>query len=155
MLERWGSSNRASRSIEVFDRDYDAAIQGQPWKSFPGFVPITGGKPESSINMHTARNKGILEDFFNLVGTKILELPEKMMINPAGGKEPVISLFAYQTSSLVTQASLLPEPELDRLQLPLPYLGMVTIGEMVYFVSRHCKQHLIRIKELTAIHGTC
>lgn len=146
MLERWGKSNRESREIEVFLADYKKALATADWKAFPPFVPKTTTEPADYLQKHSSTSEDKKNDFYQLTGETIKGLREKIQLDENATKTDVIFGFAQQYNYFFQLISHFSDEQLDACQLPLPYVGLITCKEMIYFTYNHTKVHRMAIE---------
>ncbi len=149
VTERWGHSNRKSRNLESFLMDYDRETVGQEWKAFPPFVPKTENESPNYAALHYTRNQIKVDDFYNLTGKQIEFVREKFQIARSAKKYDVIKTFKEQSSILIAISEQMSDDQMDDIQLPLPYIGLVTFREVLFFTLNHTKHHYNSVKELS------
>ncbi|MCE9599316.1 MAG: DinB family protein [Spirochaetia bacterium] len=147
MERRWGVSGRVSRSQEIFIRDYDRVTTDTDWKTFPPFVPLSIEQSEDYIDLHASQSKEKIRVFYAQVGEQIQSLPRRSAFQKQQ-REDVLTVFKENSSLLLDQIVKLNDSEMDRYQVPLPYIGLITIQELVYFTRMHTEHHLQCIKRL-------
>lgn len=148
IVERWGHSSRKSRNIESFMQDYENATVGAEWKAFPPFVPKTESENPNYARLHFTRNQNKIDDFYDLTGKQIEFVRDKFPIAHSIKKNDIISIFKEQTSILLHFSKQINDAKMDDMQLPLPYIGLVTFREVLYFTLEHTKHHFNSVKKL-------
>lgn len=148
VTERWGHSNRKSRSMELFLSDYEKATLGQEWKAFPPFVPKTESESPNYASLHYTRNQSKIDDFYNLTGKQIELVRDKFQIASSAKKNDIMKTFKEQSSTLIAISKQMNDAQMDDMQLPLPYIGLVTFREILYFTLSHTKHHHNSMKNL-------
>ncbi len=139
--ERWGHSGRASRSQADFWADYKAATTGTGWKTLPAFVPKTTTGAEENAVLHSAANEKVGADFYALTGSQFPGLPDKLPTADKTTQEEVVAVLMGQCKALITLIGNYDEAQLDDLQLPFPYIGLVTLREMLMLTLNHFAHH--------------
>lgn len=148
MLERWGNSNRKSRSIEVFLEDYKKAVTDVDWKAFPPFVPKSENEEHNYLKQHATTSQSKVNEFYQFTGEQIIGLREKIFLNNHSTKNEVLELVALQYQTLTVLSQNFTEMQMDDLQIPLPYVGLITCNEMLYFTYNHTKVHRLAIEKV-------
>ncbi|WP_339727639.1 DinB family protein [Maribacter stanieri] len=149
ITERWGHSNRESRSLIIFLKDYEKAVSNGKWKAFPPFVPKTESESLNYSRLHYTSEQNKISDFYNLTGSQIELLREKFQIARLADKDSIIRIFKEQSSILLSVSKKLDDSQMDNIQLPLPYIGLVTLKEILYFTLNHTEHHCNSIKNLS------
>ncbi len=148
MLERWGHSNRKSREIGVFLEDYKKAVANADWKAFPPFIPKSTNEPDDYMQKHATTTQSKLTEFYQFTGNQIMGLREKIQLNSNSTKNDILDLFQSQYKALFFLAEQLTDVQMDELQIPLPYAGLITCKEMMFFTYNHTKVHRLAIDRL-------
>jgi hypothetical protein len=148
MLERWGNSNRKSKSIEVFLDDYKKAVASVDWKAFPPFVPKSEKEVSDYLKLHATTSESKVNEFYQFTGEQIIGLREKIFLSNRSTKNEVLELVALQYRTLTVLSQNLTEMQMDELQIPLPYVGLITCKEMLYFTYNHTKVHRLAVENL-------
>ena len=144
--ERWGHSNRKSRSMALFLKDYEKKVSGPVWKAFPPFVPKTENENLNYPRLHYTSDQNKIDDFYKLTGKQIELVREKFQIPSLGNKNDIIKIFKEQSNSLLSISKKMDDAQMDDIQLPLPYIGLVTFKEILYFTLNHTEHHFNSIK---------
>lgn len=149
VTERWGHSNRKSRKMELFLSDYEKATLGQEWKAFPPFVPKTESESPNYAGLHYTSNQNKIDDFYKLTGKQIELVRDKFQISRSANKNEIIKPFKEQSSILIAISKKMNDAQIDDIQLPLPYIGLVTFREILYFTLNHTEHHFNSVKKLS------
>lgn len=149
VTERWGHSNRKSRNMVLFLNDYEKSTLGQEWKAFPPFVPKTESESSNYAELHYTSNQNKIDDFYNLTGKQIELVRDKFQIARSANKNDIIKTFKEQSSILIAISKQMNDVQMDDIQLPLPYIGLVTFREILYFTLNHTEHHFNSIKRLS------
>ncbi|WP_179346443.1 DinB family protein [Winogradskyella ursingii] len=149
VTERWGHSNRKSRNMELFLNDYEKATLGQEWKAFPPFVPKTESESPNYAELHYTSNQNKIDDFYNLTGKQIELVRDKFQIASSAKKNDIIKTLKEQSSILLTLSKKMNDAQMDDIQIPLPYIGLVTFREILYFTLNHTEHHFNSVKKLS------
>lgn len=147
MEEKWGSSGRKSRTYDQLLEAYADATSAYAWKTFPPFVPKRADQKDEYVRLHAADSKTKLAEFYAMVGEEIQSLTDRV---PLDEMQPgsLLKMFKMQSRLLVQSAARLTEEQLDSLQIPIPYLGLITFREILYFTHFHTKHHLNSVKAM-------
>lgn len=148
MLERWGHSNRKSRDFNTFLNDYKDAVANADWKAFPPFIPKSANETESYLQQHATTTQSKLNEFYQYTGNQIKGLREKIQLETNATKSDVVSLFLSQYKTFFLLSEQLSENQLDDCQIPLPYAGLITCKEMMYFTYNHTKVHRLAVERI-------
>jgi len=132
--------------MEKFRSDYGQATAGQEWKAFPPFVPKTESESPAYAALHHTEDQNRVDDFYKYTGTGIEMVRDKFQIVRSAKKEGVLGMFAAQSGSLLTTAKQMEDAQLHNIQLPLPYIGLVTLKEALLFTLFHTGHHFNSIK---------
>lgn len=146
MLERWGNSNRKSRDFATFLQDYKNAVANADWKAFPPFVPKSATESADYLQKHSTTSENKKNDFYQLTGESIKGLRDKIQLDGNASKAEIITGFEQQYQIFFQLVSHLSNENLDACQLPLPYVGLITCKEMIYFTYNHTKVHRLAIE---------
>ncbi|MCC1484430.1 DinB family protein [Winogradskyella immobilis] len=149
VIERWGHSNRKSRNMELFLNDYEKATLGQEWKAFPPFVPKTESESPNYAELHYTSNQNKIDDFYNLTGKQIELVRDRFQIASSAKKNDIIKTLKEQSSILLTLSKKMNDDQMDDIQIPLPYIGLVTFREILYFTLNHTEHHFNSVKKLS------
>ena len=142
LLKRWGASNRESRDVDTFQADYKAATLGQPWKTFPPFVPMHQDEPVDYIDLHVSQQKEKIEEFYERSGGDMTRLRTSVIITEESTGSTILEEYATQSGRLIEAAQGPSQEQFDACQFPLPYVGFVTALEGLYFTLSHTRHHL-------------
>jgi hypothetical protein len=63
-------------------------------------------------------------------------------------EEDITNFLLMQSKGLLQLSATFTDEQMDDLQLPLPYIGLITLKEMLFFTIYHTNSHTIKIKEL-------
>lgn len=148
MLERWGHSNRKSRDFNSFLEDYKNAVANADWKAFPPFIPKSTNETDGYLKQHATSTQSKLNEFYQYTGDQIKGLREKMQLESNATKSDVVNLFLSQYKTFFLLSEQLSENQMDDCQIPLPYAGLITCKEMIYFTYNHTKVHRLAIEKL-------
>lgn len=148
MLERWGHSNRKSRDFNTFLEDYKNAVANADWKAFPPFIPKSANETDDYLQQHATTTQSKLNEFYQFTGDQIKVLREKMQLESNATKSDVVNLFLSQYKTFFLLSEQLSENQMDDCQIPLPYAGLITCKEMMYFTYNHTKVHRLAIDKL-------
>ena len=141
VTERWGPSKRKSRNMEVFLNDYKKATMGREWKAFPPFVPKTENENPNYTALHHTSDQLKIKDFYKLTGNQIQRLRDLFPITGTTRKKDIIQQFSEQSTMLLAISKQMDDKQMDDIQLPLPYIGLVTFKEALYFTLDHTWHH--------------
>jgi DinB superfamily len=147
LAERWGHSGRASRSQMVFLADYKAATTWTGWKTLPPFVPKVDTASEQNAQLHSSQNEQIGADFYALTGTQMQGLADKLPSAASTNKADVVALLVSQCKALLSLIATFDDAQMDDLRLPFPYIGLVTLKEMLMLTQYHFASHYARISK--------
>ena len=148
MLRRWGPADRPSRDYETFMRDYKQATSTQAWKTFPPFVPMRENEPAGYVELHASDRVDKVEAFYEQSGGKrAIQIRATHVWTDATMKADVLSFFQDQSGKLLIGARTIADADLDRCRLPLPYIGMITARESLFFTLSHTRHHLRSVRE--------
>ncbi len=142
LLRRWGKSPVDSRDPETFQRDYIAAREGAPWRTFPPFVPRLADEASDYVDLHASRGVDKIRAFNEQSGGDMTSLRDSLVIGADTGVDDILTEFRNQSTPLVQAARKLTEEQMDMCRLPLPYVGLVTVREGLFFTLSHTKHHL-------------
>lgn len=148
MTSRWGKSNRKSKTYNDFLSAYNNSKQGLNWKAFPPFVPKSENENIEYLKIHTTENQNKIDSFYKFTGEQIQDLRNKVLLLTQVQKEEIIKILVFQYQSFLSLANDIDENQMDDLQIPLPYIGIITLKEMVFFVHNHTKCHRLTIERL-------
>lgn len=151
LTKRWGASNRKSRDIQPFLNDYHKATSGLEWKAFPPFVPKIENESEKYAALHYTSDETKIQDFYTLTGNQIELLRDKFQITDSTEKQEIIETFKQQSDYLLTSSRKMDDIQMDTIQLPLPYIGLVTLKEILYFTLNHTNHHFNAIQQQSVI----
>ncbi|MBL7885619.1 MAG: DinB family protein [Flavobacterium sp.] len=146
MLERWGKSNRKSRELVVFLEDYKMAVATADWKAFPPFVPKSATESNDYLQQHSTTSEDKKNDFYQLTGETIKGLRDKFELDTNATKAEVANKLGQQYQLFFQLVSNLSDEHLEACQIPLPYVGLITCKEMIYFTYNHTKVHRMAIE---------
>lgn len=149
VTERWGHSNRKSRKMELFLKDYEKTTLKQEWKAFPPFVPKTESESPNYVGLHYTNNQNKIDDFYNLTGKQIEFVRDKFQIAHSAKKNDIIKTFREQSIILLEISKQMDDTQMDDIQLPLPYIGLVTFREILYFTLNHTEHHFNSVRNLS------
>ena len=148
MLERWGHSNRKSRDFNTFLEDYKKAVANADWKAFPPFIPKSKNETDNYLKQHSTTTQSKLNEFYQYTGDQIKVLREKTQLDNNSTKSDVMNLFLTQYKTFFLLFEQLSEIQMDDCQIPLPYLGLITCKEMMYFTYNHTKVHRLAVERI-------
>lgn len=148
MIERWGHSNRKSRDFTTFLEDYKNAVANADWKAFPPFIPKSANETDGYLKQHATSTQSKLNEFYQYTGEQIKGLREKMQLETNTTKSDVMNLFLSQNKTFLLLSEQLSENQMDDCQIPLPYAGLITCKEMMYFIYNHTKVHRLAVEKL-------
>lgn len=148
MLKRWGHSNRKSRDFSTFIGDYKKAVANADWKAFPPFIPKKVNEKDDYLQQHATTTQSKLNEFYQYAGVEIEGLREKIQLDSNYSKSDVVHLFQSQYANFFMLSGQLSEKQLDECQIPLPYAGLITCREMIYFTYNHTKVHRLAVERI-------
>lgn len=148
MTNRWGISNRKSRTYEQFLDAYNKSKRGLDWKAFPPFVPKSENENSEYVKIHSAKSQNKINDFYKFTGEQIQELRDRIQLQTQVEKEETIKMFELQYQSFFSVTKDIEENQMDNHQIPLPYIGLITLKEMIYFIHNHTQYHRLTIERL-------
>jgi hypothetical protein len=148
MTLRWGKSNRISRTYNDFLSAYNTSKQGLDWKAFPPFVPKSENENSEYLKMHTTENQNKIDSFYKFTGEQIQDLRNKVVLQTQVEKEEIIKILVFQYQSFLSFSNEIDENQMNDLQIPSPYIGLITLKEMIFFVHNHTKCHRLTIERL-------
>jgi len=114
------------------------------------FIPELENKPVGYPGLHAATNKEKTDEFYALTGSQVTSLPKKMIIHYNTTKKNIIETFRTQSDLVIGRLPGLTDHDLDNYQLPLPYMGLVTLEEMLYFTASHVAHHIDIVKQISS-----
>ncbi len=141
---KYGVSTRPSRSYEQFAEEYKATVAQVEWRSFMPFIPKQNGEEDGYAGSHLQKDKTKLDQFYHITGEQINGLRDKLPM-PADRKD-IIALYTEQARMLAMQAAQLSDEDLDTTLIPLPYMGLITLREILYLNLIHNRYHLDKIR---------
>jgi len=141
---KYGPATRPSRSYQQFADEYRATIAQVEWKSFMPFIPKQAGEEDGYATYHLQTDKAKLDQFYSVTGDQINGLREKLPMPPH--RKDIIALYKEQAYMLAAQGSGLSDSDLDNTLIPLPYMGLITLREILYLNLIHNRYHLDKIK---------
>jgi hypothetical protein len=148
MRRRWGASEHASRDYDSFMRDYKQATSTQAWKTFPPFVPMRENEPEGYMELHASDRTDKVKAFYEQSGgERAIEIRATHIWNETTTKADVLAFFQEQSGKLLAGARSISDADLDECRLPLPYIGMITARESLYFTLSHTRHHLGSVRK--------
>ncbi|WP_209401421.1 hypothetical protein [Pseudozobellia sp. WGM2] len=100
-------------------------------------------------SLHYTSDQTEINEFYNLTGKQIELLREKYQISRSTTKNDIIRIFEEQSGILLSISKKIDEFQMDSIQLPLPYIGLVTFKEILYFTLNHTSHHFNSIKNLS------
>jgi hypothetical protein len=148
IIQSYGHSGRKSREMDTFTADYYNATKDEPWKTFPPFTPKLENESINYPKLHYSDNQQKIDKFYQFTGTQIAELPNKFPILSTSKEEDITNFLLMQSKGLLQLSATFTDEQMDDLQLPLPYIGLITLKEMLFFTIYHTNSHTIKIKEL-------
>ena len=134
--------------MQAFTADYYNATKDEPWKTFPPFTPKLENEPANYSKLHYSANQQKIDKFYQFTGGQITELSGKFPILSSSKKEDIANLFLMQSKAFVELSAAFTDEQMDDLRLPLPYLGLITLREMLFFTIYHTNSHTVKIKEI-------
>lgn len=148
MLRQWGASGRCSRDPQTFQSDYKNATAGTQWKTFPPFVPMREGESADYLELHASDSSDRIQEFYALSGGDMTKLRTESAVNDATTQRDILDEFETRSTALLAAISKLTQDQLESCQLPLPYIGLVTALEGLYFTNSHTQHHLQSIRSI-------
>jgi hypothetical protein len=147
LAERWGHAGRPSRSYADLIAHYKAATW-DGWKTLPPFVPNVAAAPAQNAQLHSTPNARIGADFYALAGTEMKGLADKLPSTATTSKDEIVALLMAQCKALLSPIASFDDAQMDDLCMPFPYIGLLTLKEMLMFTQYHCASHYARIATL-------
>ncbi len=143
LVRKWGEAG-GSRSEEEFLNYYRKATATHPWKTIAPFIPRRAAAPDT-VTPHAAEDPDVADAFFAFLGRRDEGVPPEAVIGPDTTKQSVMAFFAAQAGHAIAALEKLEMADLDRYRLPIPYAGLITLRELVYFTMMHTEHHRERI----------
>lgn len=147
LLKTWGVSQNAPMNYQQFIKAYHTAKQGLSWKAFPPFIPKKESENADFIKLHTTKSKDHLDHFYQLTGHQIDSLRDHFLIQENASVEAIREFFTLQYQEFMSLTTGI-NAEVWAYHIPLPYIGLVTLQEMTYFIYHHTQSHRMTIERL-------